>query len=266
MGIPKPEPDGWLGYDFVIANTDLSPKVLNGFHALSADENRANFFPTYWTPRNNITQVIFPGSHSDVGGGCPDGVTALSDRALEWMLLNLAGQGLRFDLHNIRALAPNPMGDSHDDGGNWPWSVLPKAPREFPTTVFGGSPAFTADRSIGERWGKPVNVLPANLRSDYEVLDDNAKTNCSRVSRSANVRTHVGTHRKSSRRYIEHLETVDRETCLVSLSDKVHNARSILRDLRKPEIGSAAYGIDSGNDRNWQMPFRICCPVNLPKN
>jgi uncharacterized protein (DUF2235 family) len=170
MGIPKPEPDGWIGYDFVIANTDLSPKVLNGFHALSADENRANFFPTYWTPRNNITQVIFPGSHSDVGGGCPDGVTALSDRALEWMLLNLAGQGLRFDLHNIRALAPNSTGDSHDDGGSWPWSVLPKAPREFPTTVFGGSPAFTADRSIGERWGKPVNVLPANSRSDYEAI------------------------------------------------------------------------------------------------
>jgi (p)ppGpp synthase/HD superfamily hydrolase len=34
-------------------------------------------------------------------------------------------------------------------------------------------------------------------------------------------------------RYIEHLKTVDRDTRLVSLSDKVHNARSILRDLRK---------------------------------
>jgi (p)ppGpp synthase/HD superfamily hydrolase len=39
------------------------------------------------------------------------------------------------------------------------------------------------------------------------------------------------------RRYIEHLDTVDQETLLVSLSDKIHNARSILRDLRKPEIG-----------------------------
>ena len=84
------------------------------------------------------------------------------------MLLNLAGQGLRFDLHNNRALAPNPTADGHDDGGSLPWSVLPKAPRVFPMTVFGGSPAFTADRSIGERSGKPVNVLPANLRSDYE--------------------------------------------------------------------------------------------------
>jgi uncharacterized protein (DUF2235 family) len=168
MGIPKPESDDWVGYDFVIANTDLSPKVLNGFHALSADENRANFFPTFWTPRTNITQVIFAGCHSDVGGGYQE--TGLSDRALEWMLLNLAAQGLRFDLHNIRALAPNPTGDGHDDGGSWPWSILPKAPRMFPATVFAGSPAFTADLSIGERWGKPVNVLPANSRSDYEAI------------------------------------------------------------------------------------------------
>jgi (p)ppGpp synthase/HD superfamily hydrolase len=42
-------------------------------------------------------------------------------------------------------------------------------------------------------------------------------------------------------RYIEHLKTVDRETRLVSLADKVHNARSILRDLRKPEIGPAVW-------------------------
>lgn len=42
-------------------------------------------------------------------------------------------------------------------------------------------------------------------------------------------------------RYIEHLKTVDSETLLVSLSDKAHNARSILRDLRKPEIGSAVW-------------------------
>lgn len=42
-------------------------------------------------------------------------------------------------------------------------------------------------------------------------------------------------------KYIEHLDTVDKETLLVSLSDKVHNARSILRDLRKPEIGPAVW-------------------------
>ncbi len=38
-------------------------------------------------------------------------------------------------------------------------------------------------------------------------------------------------------RYLRHLHAVDQDTLLVSLSDKVHNARSILRDLRKHEIG-----------------------------
>jgi HD domain-containing protein len=47
--------------------------------------------------------------------------------------------------------------------------------------------------------------------------------------------------RTRKNRYINHLETVDAEILLVSLSDKVHNARSILRDLRKPQIGSAVW-------------------------
>jgi (p)ppGpp synthase/HD superfamily hydrolase len=38
-------------------------------------------------------------------------------------------------------------------------------------------------------------------------------------------------------RYLAHLENVDDETLLVSLADKVHNARSILRDAKNPEIG-----------------------------
>jgi uncharacterized protein (DUF2235 family) len=80
-GIPDPADDG--KYSFSFANTDLSPKVLNGYHALSADENRSSFAPTFWTPRTNITQGIFPGAHSDVGGGYPE--HGLSDRALEWM-------------------------------------------------------------------------------------------------------------------------------------------------------------------------------------
>jgi len=42
-------------------------------------------------------------------------------------------------------------------------------------------------------------------------------------------------------RYIEHLNTADQEALLVSLCDKIHNARSILRDLRKPEIGEMVW-------------------------
>ncbi len=37
--------------------------------------------------------------------------------------------------------------------------------------------------------------------------------------------------------YIAHLRTADEDILRVSLADKVHNARAILRDLRKPEVG-----------------------------
>jgi (p)ppGpp synthase/HD superfamily hydrolase len=37
--------------------------------------------------------------------------------------------------------------------------------------------------------------------------------------------------------YIAHLAAADEDVLRVSLADKVHNARAILRDLRKPDIG-----------------------------
>ena len=42
-------------------------------------------------------------------------------------------------------------------------------------------------------------------------------------------------------RYLRHLHTLNEGTLLISLSDKVHNARSILRDLRKEEIGELVW-------------------------
>lgn len=55
------------------------------------------------------------------------------------------------------------------------------------------------------------------------------------------------------KRYVEHLNLVDQDTLLVSLSDKIHNARSILRDLRNPEIGKAVWDRfkDSRKDTLW---------------
>lgn len=59
------------------------------------------------------------------------------------------------------------------------------------------------------------------------------------------VNSSAGQHKEDSHtrktQYIEHLKTADQETLLVSLSDKVHNARSIFRDLRKPEIGETVW-------------------------
>jgi len=47
--------------------------------------------------------------------------------------------------------------------------------------------------------------------------------------------------RARKERYLAHLATCTRDTLLVSLADKTHNARSILRDLRKSEVGRAIW-------------------------
>ena len=41
--------------------------------------------------------------------------------------------------------------------------------------------------------------------------------------------------------YIAHLDTADDDVLCVSLADKVHNARAILRDLRKPDVGESIW-------------------------
>ena len=41
--------------------------------------------------------------------------------------------------------------------------------------------------------------------------------------------------------YLAHLRTADEDILWVSLADKIHNARSILRDLRKPDIGEKVW-------------------------
>jgi (p)ppGpp synthase/HD superfamily hydrolase len=56
--------------------------------------------------------------------------------------------------------------------------------------------------------------------------------------------------------YIHHLSLVDQETLLVSLSDKVHNARSILRDLRKPEIGPSIWDRFNNSKRDTLWYYR----------
>lgn len=50
----------------------------------------------------------------------------------------------------------------------------------------------------------------------------------------------AGWHERKEQ-YITHLKSADEDILRVSLADKVHNARAILRDRRKPEIGEAIW-------------------------
>jgi (p)ppGpp synthase/HD superfamily hydrolase len=46
---------------------------------------------------------------------------------------------------------------------------------------------------------------------------------------------------KRKEAYLAHLDIADDDVLRVSLADKVHNARSILRDLRKPDVGETIW-------------------------
>lgn len=118
MGVPVDLP--WQNqridlYQF--DNTDLSPKVEFGFQAISIDEQREDFSPTLWQPREGVKQVLFPGAHADVGGGYAPDESGLSNGALRWMADRLSGVGLQFGpnpwpIENSKGMAHRPWLDS----------------------------------------------------------------------------------------------------------------------------------------------------------
>jgi uncharacterized protein (DUF2235 family) len=155
LGLPHIDANGDAVFDFSICDTALSPKVLNGFHALAADETRDLFSPTFWAERADVLQQIFPGAHSNVGGGYPE--RGLSDIALAWMIDNLQAVGLECA---APATAPNPLDTARDDGLTFPFKETPKRPRAFPKCA-------TPNVAIGARWGKPTEILPGGVPAPY---------------------------------------------------------------------------------------------------
>ena len=70
--------------DVVFENYAISPYIKKALHILALDENRIVFQPTLMHEEKRVTEVWFPGSHSDIGGGFwYDG---LSDVTLKFMI------------------------------------------------------------------------------------------------------------------------------------------------------------------------------------
>lgn len=101
-------------------DTGLSPIVDVGLHALSIDEPRRPFRPTFWTKLKDdplpegqvIEQVWFPGCHANVGGGYKN--STLSDISLIWMAERVTQlTGAEIDFTHLKQLAePDPLGEA----------------------------------------------------------------------------------------------------------------------------------------------------------
>jgi glutathione S-transferase len=156
IGIPQIGHAGAVTFNTNIIDTSLHPRVENGLHALAGDEHRDLFSPTYWSPREGVVQHVFPGEHSDVGGGNPR--RGLSDAVLMWMLDGFAALGLTCDPSRISPpVAPNPLDlAGHEDDG-FAFLITPRHPRAFPLTA-------VANAVLQARWGQLIGVA-----SDDEI-------------------------------------------------------------------------------------------------
>jgi uncharacterized protein (DUF2235 family) len=118
---------------FQFADTALSGKVQHGLHAVAVDEQRSDFTPTLWDADARILQVLFPGGHSDVGGGYPQkaGQSGLSDGALSWIMAELTGLQVIFAPSSAYLPSPDASGVAHQPWIRPPWNVLPRTSRVF---------------------------------------------------------------------------------------------------------------------------------------
>lgn len=169
MGIPD-YAAGQRQDAFRFADTKLSDKVQNGFHAVALDERRDDFVPTLWDPADRIRQVLFPGAHADVGGGYPaaNGESGLSDGALKWMAQQFAQVGLAFRPGWLESIQPNAGGTAHQPWAHLPWTLpgVALGPRRFPSglAVDGSVDARRSTAAvIAEPGTNPIPYAPENL-------------------------------------------------------------------------------------------------------
>jgi uncharacterized protein (DUF2235 family) len=136
LGIPLYVARGKRVDAFEFCDTLLSQKVARGFHAVALDERRNDFTPTLWDAALNVLQVLFPGAHSDVGGGYPvsNDECGLSDGALQWMITQLTGVGVLFSTTPAYECKPKPTGISHKPWLHAPWNLpsVSLGARSFP--------------------------------------------------------------------------------------------------------------------------------------
>ncbi|PXF43650.1 hypothetical protein BWQ96_06609 [Gracilariopsis chorda] len=88
-------------------DTQLSDLIENAIHALSIDEDRRAFYPTFMKAHSargpkQLTQKFLPGSHGGVGGGS-EILKPFSQNALKFVLddIRTRGLGIEFDAEQL---------------------------------------------------------------------------------------------------------------------------------------------------------------------
>ena len=163
-------------------------------HALSIDEIRGPFRPTFFTlpegaalaAHQHVEQTWFAGTHADVGGGWPE--TELSDIALLWMAKRVGAlTGLAIDTAKLkRSASPNPVGLQHYSAAGWVYAMSRLVP--FVRLIEQNSGAISKSR---RRWFRSwrTSKLAPELVSLNETIHDSALTRFGEKVREARGRS-----------------------------------------------------------------------------
>jgi hypothetical protein len=171
----------------------LDNAVWYARHAMSIDENRADFARVPWGSSQNkgparpgsypdwLQQIWFAGVHSDVGGSYAENESRLSDIALDWMLhaainlpdgMTVDGCGIKVDRRylQLRPDARGPQHDAREPGFFWGWCKWTRALRKIDSNAMlhpSVYERFAADRV--RHFYEMTPYRPENL-SEHEKL------------------------------------------------------------------------------------------------
>ena len=139
---------GWMWRPKYLPETAKVRAVARIRHAVAIDERRRGFVqnlfvvdepesPADPTQPPRCIQMLFPGVHSDVGGGYPAEESGLAKQSLEWMSAEAGAAGLHFDaavaqieLHGKNGKqGPDPDGVMHDELDKIGWRIVEILPK-----------------------------------------------------------------------------------------------------------------------------------------
>jgi uncharacterized protein (DUF2235 family) len=130
---------GWITQPFRLLYSAQNPIIQTGRHAVSIDERRCFYQDNLWGPAlpmqqtptlgekhlqedgsiefrpepQDILQVWFAGVHSDIGGSYPQHQSALSNRALRWLLDEAIAHGLLVKQDRVHLIFGLPTQESY---------------------------------------------------------------------------------------------------------------------------------------------------------
>lgn len=148
-------------------DTKLGRNVSIARHALAIDEQRRDFEPTIWQPREglDLKQVWFAGAHSDIGGGYAADKQGRrnSDFALRWMMREAEAAGLKLEPHLKRSLNDHVQAPIHRSRRH-----VFRARRPLHRPLHDPKAPTSIHRSVKRRYEIDSKYRPKNLAAHLE--------------------------------------------------------------------------------------------------